>query len=112
MKRYLLLMLLTIAPARTMPAAAEPVAEGNLAVEETLRATALPIASDQVDPAVRGRNGSLQDWWERSKRALHHLSGCALASAGLTYALIAGVAFPGAALLGLTGAAIVVLMCL
>jgi hypothetical protein len=55
---------------------------------------------------------SVGTWWHRAKRALHHLSGCALASAGLTYAMIAGVAFPGAAVLGLTGAAIVVIMCL
>lgn len=50
--------------------------------------------------------------WDNVKKVLHQLSGCTLASASITYALIAGVTFPGAGVIGLAGAGIVVLLCL
>lgn len=69
-------------------------------------------AASPIAVATPPREDSLRDWWKRSKKALHHLSACALASAGLSYALIAGVVLPGAAAIGLLGAGIMVVMCL
>ena len=66
------------------------------------------VTADSTPPA----QDSLGDWWKRSKKALHHLSACALGSAGLSYALIAGVALPGPGTIGVIGAGIMVLMCL
>ena len=71
-----------------------------------------PHISSNIADSTPAAPGSLGDWWRRSKKALHHLSACALGSAGLSYALIAGVALPGPGTIGVIGASIMVLMCL
>jgi len=85
-------------------------------VETTRTATAIEMgrvgSPPPGIPGGRGVRNSIEEWWGRTKRALHHLTGCTLASAGITYAFIVGVTIPGAGLLGLAGAGAVVLMCL
>jgi hypothetical protein len=105
---FLLVLTVRVGPLAAASPAADPAPQGL----ESIR-TVTPVGAPQRGPVAPGSGSeSVGTWWHRAKRALHHLSGCALASAGLTYAMIAGVAFPGAAVLGLTGAAIVVIMCL
>jgi hypothetical protein len=50
-------------------------------------------------------------WWERNKARFQELAVCALASADMTVAFIAGVSGPGG-VLGLAAAAVAVAMCL
>jgi len=50
-------------------------------------------------------------WWERNKARFQELAVCALASADITVAFIAGVSGPGG-VLGLAAAAVAVAMCL
>jgi hypothetical protein len=65
-----------------------------------------------MEEPADGKRASFRSWWQRNKRALQHLASCTMASAGVSYAAIVGVAVPGGAVIGLLGAGVVILMCL
>ena len=109
LSRLMALLVLAAVPTQNL-VVPMPVTAGELSRAGGRQTSGERAFARNLDPPLQA--DSLADWWDRAKQAMHHLSGCALASAGITYALIAGVAFPGAGILGLTGAAIVVLMCL